>query len=73
MKKMISNFGASLLSREQMKKVKGGLLDNCAVCSQGANGGGTCGGHDFSRAEADSLADEFNSSNDGYTYFVHCS
>lgn len=35
MKKMISNFGASLLSREQMKKVKGGLesLDACGAAS----------------------------------------
>lgn len=34
MKKMISSFGTSLLSREQMKKVKGGLEgDACGVAS----------------------------------------
>ncbi len=34
MKKMISSFGASLLSREQMKKVKGGLVgEACGAAS----------------------------------------
>ena len=36
MKKMILNFGASLLSREQMKKVKGGNEDESLP-------GGECG------------------------------
>ena len=55
-----------------MKIVKGGLLDNCAFCSKGANGGGICVGYDFSRAEADSLADEFNSNNNRYSYNAQC-
>lgn len=31
MKKMISIFGSSVLSREQMKKVSGGLNSTCTV------------------------------------------
>lgn len=32
MKKLISKFGDSLLSREELKRVKGGYNDNCGVC-----------------------------------------
>ncbi len=47
MKKMISSFGSAVLSREQMKAVKGGFTE-CSGCTQSeckgscANGG-TCG------------------------------
>lgn len=40
MKKMISSFGASLLSREQMKNVVGGSGTECSSCSESTCSGG---------------------------------
>ena len=76
MKKMISSFGDSLLSREQMKSVEGGRRDSddigCVICSSGPNGGGACGTATFAADTAFAFAHELNGRFDGYAYTVRC-
>lgn len=71
MKKIISNFGNTVLSREQMKEVTGGLMESCAVCSAGPLGG-TCGTFSLNIYQAKDLERELNASNDGYSYYTQC-
>ncbi|WP_367916682.1 hypothetical protein [Leadbetterella sp. DM7] len=63
-----------ILQKDEMKNIKGGGGDKCAVCSMGPGGaGGTCGEYVFSFAEASAMANEFNQDvDDGYVYFFHC-
>lgn len=73
MKKVVTNFVENVLSKDQMKQINGGLLQNCAVCSMGPGGvGGTCGSYSFSSSEAQSMANEFNGYRDGYSYYKQC-
>lgn len=42
MKNLISNFSGSILSRDQMKRVKGAVGDDEAKCSESCSKKGSC-------------------------------
>lgn len=70
MKKMLANFGGTILARKEMSTIKGGTC--CRVRSVHPNGGGSAGTYSMDQADADSLAASLNAGNDGYTYSVDC-
>lgn len=71
MKKILSNFAESLISRGQMKSVKGGCGTgvSCRVISYGGPGGnsGAMGGP-ISCMDAYLIVEEMRRRNDGYQY-----
>lgn len=71
MKKILMKFAESMLSKEQMKTVKGGGGD-CKVCSNNYNGGGTCSPAQFSQAEVTDMVEDFLGMGDGYDYYGWC-
>lgn len=83
MKKVLINFAEGILSREQMRVIKGGdYYDGygggsqyCRVCSSGGPGGnsGACGDYVVPEDDVDEFVNFLNDySNDGYTYDYDC-
>lgn len=74
MKKNLSNFADSLISRDQMKSVKGGCGNGSGYCvcsTWPGSGEYNCGGGVFSSSQAFLMSNEFNNTlNDGYIYVV---
>jgi hypothetical protein len=63
-------FADSVLSKNEMKEVRGGA---CQVCSNGGPGGNrTCGSYSLDFNTANSLVNELEDTDDGYSYSMHC-
>ncbi len=62
-----------MLSKEQLKKVKGGCGNNCWVVSYGGpGGGGAQSSSPISEFDAYSIVQERRAANDGYQYTYFC-
>lgn len=72
MKKVIGSFAGQVLSKQQMKSVKGGEL--CRVCSGGgpSEDSGSCGSYSLSAQQAASITCEMLDQCDGYYYTYDC-
>lgn len=72
MKSILEKFADNVLSKNEMKALKGG--GNCAVCSTWPGSGVfNCGSNVFSWDEASEMASEFDTTlDDGYSYAWSC-